>query len=101
MIFIDNSNSWINAQEVVARNNCLISKKDHRVCLNFVNLIDFIRKGRKVADCKLYGSEPPHVDAFLKKLEEYGCVTNIFERSKWTGKEVDTAMTADIVATPC
>ena len=98
-IFIDNSNLWINAQQVAAKN--MIPKKDHRVSFDLVNLTDVIRKGRKIADCKLYGSEPPHVDKLWKKLEEYGCTTNIYERSRWTGKEkeVDTAMTADIVAT--
>ena len=102
-IFIDYENLWISVKQAAAKIKNMLTNEDHRVYLDIGKLISVIANGRPVASCCLYASELPKLDKFWQKIKGQGCIWDIRKRSTWTGmqKEVDTAMSVDIVDAAC
>jgi len=97
VVFIDDSNIFIEAQKYYARYLKLRVKQDPRCRLDIGKLIDLAVHGRKVCYGKLYGSEPPALDTVWNKLREQGLEVDAYPKS-FTGKEkkVDTALSTEM-----
>ncbi|KAM7195051.1 hypothetical protein V8F33_006920 [Rhypophila sp. PSN 637] len=102
MIFIDDSNVWIEAQKFAASGNSHMPKledteRDPRLRIDIGKLVESLRKNRIQGPSFLYGFRPPPNDsvweAFQNKFE-----TNIYDRAIQSGKEkeVDNSMSADM-----
>ena len=61
-MFVDDSNIWIAAKELVSKMRKYKTGKDHRVRIDMGKLADFLANGRQVHSAILYGSEPPPID---------------------------------------
>lgn len=101
LVYIDNSNIFINTQLHSAKVRKLRSGFKHdKLCR--------IDVGRLVANAtteygatyaKLYGSEPPKLDTVWKSIREKKIMVKTHKRSGWTNKEkqIDTHLVADAV----
>ena len=99
-IFLDNSNIWIEAKKYIAMSKGLLAKEDPRVRIEFGNLIDVIAKDRKIAECFLFGSEPPQVDSVWKKGEENGFkVFTDLKSGSGQEKKVDVRLCIEVLTT--
>ena len=99
-VFIDNSNLWLEGQRLKGK-KLKDTDIDHRFRVDLAKLKRVVTKDRRIANAFLYGSRSPasnKADQFWKAAEEKGFAVKIYERSAHgSEKEVDTAMTADIV----
>ena len=102
-LFLDNSNLWIESKKFRAQKMDLDTKEDHRLRINFGELITCIQKLRtqnklskgNVAECYFYGSKPPDTDSIWRMAEQQGWKPNIKERGfNGKEKEVDTEIVA-------
>ena len=100
MIFVDNSNIWIEAKKLQSRKKGFKTSEDHRVRIDVGKLADAIA-GDRPAQGFLYGSEPPPVDTVWKNIKSKGWKVKTKQRSTVTGKEkeIDTQLVADITET--
>ena len=101
MIFVDNSNNWIEAKKLQAKRKNFKTSEDPRIRIDIGELTDLIANGRPMCKGILYGSEPPKVDSVWEKIREKGWEVETKTRSKITGKEkqVDTQLVATITKT--
>ncbi|KAM5348616.1 hypothetical protein ACJ41O_008440 [Fusarium nematophilum] len=110
MIFVDDSNVWIEAQKFAASGKFEASGKftgrlpkledcdqDPRFRLNIGQLVSTISGRRSVKGAFLYGSRPPPNDAVWNSYKRFGFQVNIYNRAN-NGKEkqVDNSMATDI-----
>lgn len=102
MIFVDDSNIWIEAQKFAASGNSHMPKltdsdSDSRLRIDVGNLIRMILKKRQQGKSFLYGSRPPPNDSVWKAFEKFRFVSKIATRTtSGKEKEVDTAMSTDM-----
>ncbi|SPQ27155.1 c27ae5fa-a1b4-4fef-aa14-690be1f76c3d [Thermothielavioides terrestris] len=102
MIFIDDSNVWIEAQKFVASGNSHMPKlqdsdRDPRLRIDIGKLVERLLRNRTQGLSFLYGSRPPPNDSVWKAFEKNKFETNIYDRA-YGGKEkeVDNSMLVDI-----
>lgn len=102
MIFVDDSNVWIEAQKFAASGNSHMPKlqdsdRDPRLRIDIGKLVERLRRNRTQGPSFLYGSRPPPNDSVWKAFEKNKFETNIYDRA-YGGKEkeVDNAMSVDI-----
>lgn len=99
-IYVDDSNMWIEAKKLAAKQLNLNCVEDPRLRLDLGKVSDVVASGREVAWGVLYGSEPPPIDTVWEKIRERGWEVKTSKRSTFTNKEkqVDHQMVADITA---
>ncbi|CAH0037995.1 unnamed protein product [Clonostachys solani] len=102
MIFVDDSNVWIEAQKFAASGKSHLLKledcdQDPRYRVNIGELVSTISMGRLVESAFLYGSRPPPNDAVWNSYKRFGFKVNVYNRAN-NGKEkqVDNSMATDI-----
>jgi hypothetical protein len=102
MIFVGDSNVWIEAQKFAASGKSRLPKledcdQDPRYRVNIGKLVSRISNGRSVEGAFLYGSRPPPNDAVWNSYERFGLKVNVYNRAN-NGKEkqVDSSMATDI-----
>ncbi len=102
MIFIDDSNVWIEAQKFAASGNSHMPKlqdsdRDPRLRIDIGKLVARLRRNRTQGPSFLYGSRPPPNDSVWKAFEKNKFKTNIYDRA-YGGKEkeVDNSMSVGI-----
>ena len=66
-MFVDDSNIWIAAKELVSKTRKYKTGEDHRVRIDMGKLADVLANGRQVHSAILYGSEPPPIDTVWEK----------------------------------
>ncbi|EGS22271.1 uncharacterized protein CTHT_0017900 [Thermochaetoides thermophila DSM 1495] len=108
-IFIDNSNLWIAGQRTYAERMGLQVSWDPTWRSDIEWLCTVILQNSNLTpeeqqyDVKvnLYGSIPPPVDTFWKKIDSYNVRVSVLARSTWTKKEkqVDAKLVAECVKT--
>lgn len=103
LIYIDNSNIWINTMEHSARKLKFINdiQQDQRIRVSINNLITVASAGRPIIRCVLYGSEPPPVKEFWNNVKECRLCkveVQVTKRSTYSNKEreVDQSINLDI-----
>ena len=94
-LFIDNSNIFIEAQQVARDKYFFDDELVIRLRINYGGLLDKIRNGRKLMETVLVGSRPPEQDSLWDYLKKLGIEPRIFDRSPFTNKEkkVDAELT--------
>ena len=99
-IYVDDSNMWIEAKKLAAKQLNLKCVEDPRLRLDIGRVADVVASDRDVAWGVLYGSEPPPIDSVWEKIRERGWKVITSKRSRFTNKEkqVDHQMVADITA---
>ena len=99
-IYVDDSNMWIEAKKLAAKQLNLKCVEDPRLRLDIGRVADVVANGRELAWGVLYGSEPPPIDTVWKKIRERGWKVITSKRSRFTNKEkqVDHKMVTDITA---
>jgi hypothetical protein len=104
MIFVDDSNVWIEAQKFAASGNSHMPKlqdsdRDPRLRIDIGRLVERLRRNRTQGPSYLYGSRPPPNDSVWNAFEKNKFETNIYDRA-YGGKEkeVDNSMSVDIAA---
>lgn len=102
VIFVDDSNVWIEAQKFAASGKGRLPKlqdrdQDPRYRVDIGQLVRTISGHRSVKHAFLYGSRPPPNDAVWHSYERFGFKVNIYNRAD-NGKEkqVDNSMATDI-----
>ena len=100
-MFVDDSNIWIAAKELVSKVRKYKTGEDHRVRIDMGKLADVLADGRHIDSATLYGSVPPPIDTVWKKKQEKGWEINCKERSSITGQEkgVDTQLAVAVTKT--
>ncbi|KAH6843166.1 hypothetical protein B0I37DRAFT_399566 [Chaetomium sp. MPI-CAGE-AT-0009] len=102
MIFVDDSNVWIEAQKFAASGNSHMPKlqdsdRDPRLRIDIGKLVERLRRNRTQGPSFLYGSRPPPNDSVWKAFEKNKFETNIYDRAHGgKEKEVDNSMSADM-----
>jgi hypothetical protein len=104
MIFVDDSNVWIEAQKFAASGNSHMPKlqdsdRDPRLRIDIGKLVERLLCNRTQGPSFLYGSRPPPNDSVWKAFEKKNFETNIYDRA-YGGKEkeVDNSMSVDMAA---
>ena len=99
-LYVDDSNMWIEAKKLAAKQLNLKCVEDPRVRLDLGKVSDVVASGREVAWGVLYGSEPPPIDSVWEKIRQRGWKVKTSKRSRVTNKEkqVDHQILADITA---
>ncbi len=98
MIFVDDSNVWIEAQKFAASGNSHMPKlqdsaRDPRLRIDIGKLVERLRKDRTQGPSFLFGSRPPPNDSVWKAFEKNKFETNIYDRAHGgKEKEVDNSM---------
>lgn len=102
MIFVDDSNVWIAAQQFAASGNSHMPKlqdsdRDPRLRIDIGKLVERLRRNRTQGPSFLYGSRPPPNDSVWRAFEKNKFETNIYDRA-YGGKEkeVDNSMSVDM-----
>ncbi|CAG7832948.1 unnamed protein product [Allacma fusca] len=99
IVYIDNSNIFINTQKHSARLKGYLPKIQDVCCrIDIGKLVDLACEGKQVLCGKLYGSEPPALDTVWKairrkEIEVHTCKKSFASKEK----ETDTSLTADAV----
>lgn len=104
MIFVDDSNVWIEAQKFAASGNSHMPKledsdRDPRLRIDIGKLAKRLlrHEGRTQGPSFLYGSRPPPNDSVWKAFEKNKFETNIYDRTLGgKEKEVDNSMSVDM-----
>ena len=99
-LYVDDSNMWIEAKKLAAKQLNLKCVEDPRLRLDIGKVADVVANKREVAWGVLYGSEPPPIDTVWEKIRERGWKVITSKRSGYTNKEkqVDHKMVTDITA---
>ncbi|KAK3291974.1 uncharacterized protein B0H64DRAFT_408550 [Chaetomium fimeti] len=102
MIFVDDSNVWIEAQKFAASGNSHMPKlqdsdRDPRLRIDIGKLVGRLLRNRTQGGSFLYGSRPPPNDSVWKAFEKKKFETSIYDRA-YNGKEkgVDNAMSVEM-----
>jgi len=101
VMFIDNSNIFIEGQKYYASAQCLNLRvpQDPRCRIDIGKLVNLALRGRTLQHGSLYGSEPPALDTMLRKIRDRGLNVEVFKKNfKGKEKEVDPAMSIDAIA---
>jgi len=102
VLFIDNSNIFIEGKKFYAKQQKLRVRTDPCFRIDIGKLCQALLNGRKMSYGKLYGSEPPDLDTLWSKIREGGLEVDKFERNyKGEEKEVDNALSSDATAYAC
>ncbi|KAK0620749.1 hypothetical protein B0T14DRAFT_522075 [Immersiella caudata] len=106
MIFVDDSNVWIEAQKFAASGNSHMPKlqdsnRDPRLRIDIGKLVETLRRkggqNRIQGPSFLYGSRPPPNDSVWKAWEKNKFETNIYDRAlSGKEKEVDNSMSVEM-----
>ncbi|KAK4197715.1 hypothetical protein QBC40DRAFT_285078 [Triangularia verruculosa] len=102
LLFVDDSNVWIEAQKFAASGNSYMPKlndddHDPRLRINIGKLAETLCNGRTQVDSYLYGSRPPPNDSVWDQYNKRGFKTKIYNRgSNGKEKEVDNSMAVDL-----
>jgi uncharacterized LabA/DUF88 family protein len=86
-LFIDNSNIFIEAQRVAREKYFYDDELVIRVRISYGELLEKVRKERKLMETVLVGSRPPLNDLLWEKLKTLGITPRIFDRNIYSGKE--------------
>lgn len=98
-VFVDDSNLWIAGQRAQGK-ELKDTDIDKTFRIDLGKLLNLLTEKRETNKAFLYGSIPPPNDKVWKAAEEKNFTVKIFERSgSGEEKEVDTAMTKDIIKT--
>ena len=99
-IYVDDSNMWIEAKKLAARQGNFKCVEDPRLRMDMGKVAEFVSKGREIACHNLYGSEPPPRDTVWEKMKQCGWKVKLSKRSLLTNKEkqVDHRIVKDITA---
>ncbi|KAK4450310.1 hypothetical protein QBC34DRAFT_493973 [Podospora aff. communis PSN243] len=98
MIFVDDSNVWIEAQKFAASGNSHMPKlqdsdRDPRLRIDIGKLVKRLREDRIQGPSFLYGSRPPPNDSVWQAFRSNKFETNIYDRAQnGKEKEVDNFM---------
>ena len=99
VMFIDDSNIFIEGQKYYARCLRLRVPQDPRCRIDIGKLVNLVLRGRILLHGSLYGSEPPALDSVWRKICERGLNVEVFKKNfKGKEKEVDAAMSIDAIA---
>ena len=99
VMFIDNSNIFIEGQKYYAQRLRLRVPQDPRCRIDIGKLVTLVLRGRILLHGSLYGSEPPALDTMWRKIRERGLNVEVFKKNfKGKEKEVDSAMSIDAIA---
>lgn len=98
-IFWDNSNIFIGARYVAARQEGSWAEPDVRI--NFEGLYDLARAGRPVERALCVGSVPPELRAVWDRIRDLGIDVELLERGQETGTEqgVDESLQVHMLRT--
>ncbi|KAH6614599.1 hypothetical protein B0J18DRAFT_485688 [Chaetomium sp. MPI-SDFR-AT-0129] len=102
IIFLDDSNIWIEAQKFAASGNSHIpnlqdSNRDPRLRIDIGKLVERFQRNRTQGLLFLYSSRPPPNDSVWKAFKKNKFETNIYDRAYGgKGKEVDNSISADM-----
>lgn len=102
IIFVDDSNVWIEAQKHAASGKSHLPKlngtdRDPRARIDIGALLEKLRKNRIQGPSFLYGSRPPPNDTVWRAFENKMFKTCIFDRNKKNKeKQVDIQMSVDM-----
>jgi hypothetical protein len=102
LLFVDDSNVWIEAQKFAALGNTYIPKladgdRDPRLRIDIGKLVDTLCDGRIQRQSYIYGSRPPPNDMVWNQYKKFKFGTKIYDRgANGKEKEVDNSMTADL-----
>lgn len=99
LVYLDNSNIFINAQEYSARKNGFLISQDPRCRIDMGKLFALAQSDRMILEGRLYGSEPPALDTVWDSIRKHQINVSVSPRSTWNNKEkeIDTNLTADAV----
>ena len=99
-IYVDDSNMWIEAKKLAAKQGNFKCVEDPRLRMDMGKVAEFVAKGREIACDNLYGSEPPPIDTVWEKSRRCGWDVILSKRSLFTNKEkqVDHKIVKDITA---
>lgn len=98
LIYIDNSNLFIEGQKFLARKLELRVSQDPRFRYENGKLQKALANKRSILETNLYGSEPPPLDTVWKAMEKVNIRVETSERNlKGEEKEVDVSMAVDIM----
>lgn len=99
-IYVDDSNMWIEAKKLAAKQGNFKCVEDPRLRMDMGKVAEFVSKGREIACHNLYGSEPPPRDTVWEKMKKCGWKVKLSKRSLLTNKEkqVDHRIVKDITA---
>ena len=99
-IYVDDSNMWIEAKKLAAKQGNFKCVEDPRLRMDMGKMAEFVAEGRETACHNLYGSEPPPVDTVWEKMKRRGWKVKLSKRSLLTNKEkqVDHKIVKDITA---
>ncbi|TYC59696.1 NYN domain-containing protein [Zoogloea oleivorans] len=91
-VFWDNSNIYVPAQDVARGRDGATVGRDLRI--QFDNLYELARAGRKIVAGVCVGSQPPELKDLWVRLRDVGVELELFERGEESGKEqaVDQAL---------
>ncbi|KAM7186315.1 hypothetical protein V8F20_011450 [Naviculisporaceae sp. PSN 640] len=98
MLFVDNSNLWIEAQKFAASGGSHMPKlkdndRDPRVRIDTAKLVELLCCGRIQGPSFVYGSRPPPTDSIWDAFKKNGFEAHIYSRARnGKEKEVDTSM---------
>ena len=94
---MDTSNLWIAGQAASAK-KLVDADTDPRFRVDLGKFLQLITKERHIAKAFLYGSVPPSSnDSVWKAARKHNCELHIFDSEGVQEKEVDVAMTTDIL----
>lgn len=98
-IFWDNSNIFIGAKYVAARQEGTWA--EDKVRIHFESLYDLARAGREVSSAYSVGSVPPELRAVWDRIRELGVEVELLERGEQSGTEqgVDEALQVQMLRT--
>lgn len=99
LVYLDNSNIFINAQECSAKKKGFVITQDPRCRVDMGKLFALAQNNRIVLQARLYGSEPPALDTVWDSIRKKHIHVSVSARSSWNDreKEIDTNLTADAV----
>ncbi|KAI5462108.1 hypothetical protein BGZ63DRAFT_383010 [Mariannaea sp. PMI_226] len=103
MIFVDDSNIWIEAQKFAASGNSHMPKltdcdRDPRLRIDIGKLINTLCNGRRQGPSFLYGSRPPPNDSVWEAFKKREFEAKIYDRARGKEKEVDNSMATDLIS---
>lgn len=84
-VFWDNSNIFIPAQNIAAKEDGVLAPPSVRI--NFENLFQLACAGRTVARAVCVGSVPPELESVWQKLRSTGVAVELYERGSDSGTE--------------
>ena len=96
-IYWDNSNIFINAQEVAAEREGGTARS--RVRIHFRSILELAHAGRDIENAVLVGSVPPELRSLWYRLENEGVTVKLLERGTMGGREqgVDQLLQIEIL----